>query len=136
MEVLMPEKLIIYDGHCVICNASVHYIYNYDETNSIHFANAESKAAEHLKNESNIEFNADLSVIFYSDGRLYFQSDAVIEVSRHLRFPLSLLKYLRFFPKGIRDWVYQLVAKNRYNMFSRRPSCIIPDKELQKRIVK
>jgi predicted DCC family thiol-disulfide oxidoreductase YuxK len=135
MEVLMPEKLIVYDGHCVICNASVHYIFNYDKTNSIHFANSESKAAEHLKNESNIEFNADLSVVFYSDDRLYFQSDAVIEVSRHLRFPFNLLKYFRFIPKGFRDWVYQLIANNRYRIFRRRQSCIIPDKELQKRIV-
>lgn len=135
MEVLIPEKLIIYDGHCVICNASVHYIYKYDKTKSIHFADSDSEVINQLRNKYSITLNPDISVIFFSGENFYFYSDAIIEISKSLRFPFNLLRYFRFIPKTWRDSLYLFVANNRYRIFKRREACIIPDKELQKRIV-
>lgn len=62
----MPEKLIIYDGHCVICNTSVHFIYKYDKTKSVYFANSGSEIVNHVKNKLRVTLNPDLSVIFLS----------------------------------------------------------------------
>lgn len=135
MEVLIPEKLIIYDGHCVICNTSVHYVYKYDKTKSVHFANSDSQIVNHLRNKYRITLNPDISIIFLSSDNFYFYSDAILEISKSLRFPFNLIWYFRFIPKRWRDSLYLVVAKNRYRIFKRREVCIIPDKELQKRII-
>lgn len=131
----IPEKLIIYDGHCVICNASVHFIEKNDKSNAIHFTNSQSEVVKILRDRYQKSINPEVSVIFFNHGSFYFFSDAAIEIARHLRFPYHLLTAIRILPKSWRDALYRLIANNRYRIFKRREQCILPNQNLKKKLV-
>ncbi len=129
------QKLIIYDAHCVICNSSVHFIAKHDKTNTIHFTHAETPAGQKYAHMLPDDLTPDMTVAFVSDSRVLVMSDAVIEVARHLRFPFNLLKGLKLLPKKWRDGLYRIIAKNRFSIFKRRQSCILPSPALREKVI-
>ena len=129
------QKLIIYDAHCVICNSSVHFIAKHDKTNTIHFTHAETPAGQKYAHMLPDDLTPDMTVAFVSDSSVLVMSDAVIEVARHLRFPFNLLKGLKLLPKKWRDGLYRIIAKNRFSIFKRRQSCILPSPALREKVI-
>ena len=63
------------------------------------------------------------SIIFISDEKIFFKSNAAIEIAKLLNGFPHYLKYVQFIPRPIRDIVYDLIAKNRYRLFGK--SCSI-----------
>ncbi|MFW5974861.1 MAG: thiol-disulfide oxidoreductase DCC family protein [Bacteroidota bacterium] len=129
------QKLIIYDAHCIICNASAHIIAKQDKTNTIYFTHAKTSTGQQYADMLPDNLTPDMTVAFVSNSRVYVMSDAVIEVARHLRFPFSLLKGLRLLPKTWRDGLYRLIARNRFRIFKRRQSCILPSPDLRVKMI-
>jgi len=71
----------------------------------------------------------------WEDGRAYRNSAAVLRIFRSLRFPWPAVYALIAVPAPLRDWVYRLVARNRYRWFGRRHSCMVPTPELRTRFL-
>jgi predicted DCC family thiol-disulfide oxidoreductase YuxK len=68
-------------------------------------------------------------------GRAYFKSDAAIEILS--RLPLWWwVRVLRIVPRMLRDAVYDLVARNRYRMFGRTETCLLPTPELARHFLR
>jgi len=131
----LPERLIIYDGHCVICNGSVRIISSNDKTESIRFTHSETELAKELSKQFPSDVNPETSVVFVDGGEIFGLSDAVIQIAKYLRFPYSLLRFARILPKQIRDKIYRLIASNRYRIFRRREQCILPGPQLKSKII-
>ncbi len=131
----LPERLIIYDGHCVICNASVRIISSKDKTDSIKFTHTETAFGSELSGKLPLNINPDASVVFMEAGKVHSLSDAAIEIAKYLKFPYNLLRFFKILPKGFRDKLYRLVANNRYRIFKRREQCILPGPKLRSKIV-
>lgn len=70
-----------------------------------------------------IDTNKTDSIIFVSDEKIFFKSDAAIEIAKLLNGFPKYLKYFQFIPRPIRDFVYDMIAKNRYRFFGK--SCAI-----------
>jgi predicted DCC family thiol-disulfide oxidoreductase YuxK len=70
---------------------------------------------------------------FINDGVCYERSDAVIQLSGFLRWPLTMIKWFRFIPKKWRDAYYNLVARNRKRLGTY--SCHIPDNDIKSRFL-
>ena len=130
-----PEKLVIFDGHCVICNGSVRTIAANDVTGSIRFTHSETLLSKRLSNEWPSYINPSASVVFIDNGNVYTMSDAVIQIAKYLRFPYNLLRFYKILPKGIRDKLYRFVANNRYRIFKKREHCILPGRNLRSKII-
>jgi predicted DCC family thiol-disulfide oxidoreductase YuxK len=41
----------------------------------------------------------------------------------------------RILPRALRDWLYRLVAKNRYRWFGKSETCMMPTPELRARFL-
>jgi predicted DCC family thiol-disulfide oxidoreductase YuxK len=41
----------------------------------------------------------------------------------------------RILPRGLRDWLYRLVARNRYRWFGKSDTCMLPTPELRARFL-
>ncbi|MDZ7774911.1 MAG: DCC1-like thiol-disulfide oxidoreductase family protein [Bacteroidales bacterium] len=130
-----PWHLVIYDAHCVICNSSVSVIAKNDKSGRIFFTNAETDTGKKYAGMLPATITPEMSVAFVSGGQVYVLSDAVIQIARKLRFPCSVLKYLKVLPKKWRDAIYLFVANNRFRIFRRRSQCILPGKALKDKIL-
>lgn len=68
------------------------------------------------------------------DGMAYFKSDSALMAARHLR-GMRWAGILMLLPRGLRDWLYDRVARNRYAWFGRDEACLLPTPELAARLL-
>jgi predicted DCC family thiol-disulfide oxidoreductase YuxK len=61
------------------------------------------------------------------DEKVLVRSDAVLHLCRELGGIWTMLTWLRLIPRSIRDWVYNLVARNRYRVFGKYDTCMLPE---------
>jgi predicted DCC family thiol-disulfide oxidoreductase YuxK len=73
--------------------------------------------------------------VLVTGGTSHMKSDAAIRVATYLRGGWKLLGAVRVVPRPLRDWAYDVVARNRYRWFGRAESCMVPTPELRARFV-
>ena len=116
-------NIVLFDGICNLCNASVRFISKHDKNSKIQFASLQSETAKQLLVNKAIDTKKIDSIIFISDEKIFFKSNAAIEIAKMLDGFPNYLKYFQIIPRAIRDIVYDLIAKNRYRLFGK--SCAI-----------
>lgn len=127
------RPLIIFDGVCHLCNASVAFIIRRDPRGVFSFTPLQGDHAKNLLwNVPAQVINTD-SVLLMENGRVYDRSEAALRICRRLPWPWNWIWVLRVIPKGIRDSVYGLMARNRYRWFGRREACMMPRTEWKDR---
>ena len=146
-------SLVLFDGVCNLCNSSVLFIIDRDPDARFRFAALQSEAAADALASVGAEVpdhaavsgavsgtvsgtvsGAD-SIVLIQDGSVYQRSDAALRIAQGLRRPWPLLGALLVVPRPVRDWVYDVIARNRYRWFGRRDACRIPTPELKGRFV-
>lgn len=123
--------IILFDGVCNYCNGMVNTIIKYDVKKRIRYSALQSNYTKKLFNDNKNDKSID-SIVFVEKNRLYFYSDAVLRICKILPFPFKLLYAFIVIPKFIRDYIYKIIAKNRYKWFGKREQCVIPSKEVKK----
>lgn len=70
------------------------------------------------------------------EERVLNRSEAVLRAGRELEVPWKTLATIaRIIPRGLRDLVYRFVARNRYRVFGKYESCMLPDPSQQNRFL-
>lgn len=134
----LPEnkKLILFDGVCNLCNASVQYVIKRDKKNLFMFAALQSDIGEQIINHYNIDTSKTDSILLYSkDDGIKIKSSAAIHIAKSLGFPRNLMAIFFIIPIPVRNWVYDYVAKNRYKWYGKQDSCWIPTPDLQAKFI-
>jgi len=135
MNYFNNKSIILFDGVCNLCNASVNFIIKYDKKSHFLFASLQSDVAkEILLQFSTKEINLD-SILLIEDKNIYEKSTAALKISRHLSNGYQLLYYFIIIPTFIRDFVYNYIAKNRYKWYGKRAQCMVPNSTLSKRFL-
>lgn len=131
------KTLVLFDGVCNLCNSTVQFIIRHDKSGRFQFASQQSEAGQRLLYRHGIPTEAALadSVVVIEREKVWLESDAAFHILYRLGGVWSILAVLWFLPKRLRDWAYRLVAKNRYRLFGRRESCMVPTPELKKRFL-
>jgi predicted DCC family thiol-disulfide oxidoreductase YuxK len=133
---LQDRNIILFDGICNLCNASVRFIIEHERKPEFLFASIQSDAGKQLLERHDLPPDDLQSVILIENGNIWFESIAVLKIGQTLRFPWSFLCHASFIvPKFFRDWVYKLIARNRYHWFGKRDICILPNENLQARFL-
>ena len=131
-----PHTIVLFDGVCNLCNQTVQFIIRHDSKGQFRFASQQSEAGQGLLNQHSIPQTTALadSVVVIEGDRVYLESDAALQIFRRLpRY--SWLYNFRYVPKPLRDWVYRVIAKNRYRIFGKQESCMVPTPELRSRFL-
>lgn len=130
------KKLILFDGVCNLCNASVNYVIKHDKKDTFRFAALQSEVGKQIVKEYNIDILKTDSILLYSENNgIHYKSSAALKIAKQLGFPLNLLPIFLIIPAFIRNCVYDYVAKNRYKWYGKRESCMVPTTELQKKFL-
>lgn len=128
--------ILFFDGVCNLCNAAVQFVIRHDAGGKIRFAALQSPAGEAARRAIQQQLGRiPDSLIFLVDGHYFTESDAALRVARHLDGGWRHLWQLRIFPRFLRNAVYRMVARMRYRLFGRKPSCMIPTPELRQRFM-
>lgn len=131
----LPDRLILFDGVCNLCNASVNFVIDRDPQALFSFASLQSEVGQLLLKHDGRPENSLESVMLWQDGRLYRKSRAALEIARQLNGAWPVLYAFIVIPPFIRDFVYGLIAANRYRWFGRMDQCRLPEPGVKKRFV-
>ena len=126
---------ILFDGVCNLCNGFVRFVIARDPAARFRFAALTSPAAIEALRRAGVAQPLPDSIVLIEDGRVYFRSDAALQIARHLRFPWPVACALALIPRFIRDAMYDCIAARRYRWFGRRETCMIPTPGLRGRFL-
>ena len=127
--------ILLFDGHCNLCNAWVQFIVKRDSAGAIRFASLQSGAGRRMLEEHKIDENYIESLVFFEEERFSVSSSAALRTLSYLDSWQKHLIFLAVVPRSLRDLVYRFIARNRYKWFGRREQCMIPTTELSKRFL-
>jgi predicted DCC family thiol-disulfide oxidoreductase YuxK len=126
------KKLILFDGVCNLCNASVLYVIKRDKKDLLMFAPLQSNIGKQIIKQYNLDTSKTDSILLYSKTNgLSVKSSAALQIAKHLGFPNNLMSIFFIVPPFIRNWVYDFIAKNRYKWYGKKDACMIPTPELK-----
>jgi predicted DCC family thiol-disulfide oxidoreductase YuxK len=127
------NPVIIFDGHCRLCHWSVQFLLRHDHKRLFRFATLDSNFVKGLAT-AHIAIQGD-SVLLWHNNKLYERSTAVIQMLRLLGGFWRLHATWLIIPPFLRNWAYDLVARNRYRMFGKFDNCPLPSSENQARFL-
>ncbi|MFL2756856.1 MAG: thiol-disulfide oxidoreductase DCC family protein [Dehalococcoidia bacterium] len=132
------HNIVFFDGYCILCNKFIDLLLNIDKNKCFYYtpltSNYAKKILENLDGPK-IEVKNINTVIYLKNQQLFFKSDAVIEIINELGGCYKACLALYLVPKKIRDWCYDLVAKNRYQIFGKMNHCRVIKQEEKYRIL-
>ncbi len=128
-------SILLFDGYCSLCNASVDFVLKRDANKKLLFAAIQSPAGQRVLKQYGYPSTYLDSLILVEKGKIYLGSTAALRVARQLRRGWPLLYPLIILPKGIRDRIYQWIGANRYAWFGRRERCRMPNPSEKERFL-
>jgi predicted DCC family thiol-disulfide oxidoreductase YuxK len=131
MEKSENKILILFDGVCNFCDDAVNFVIKRDKKNIFIFTPLQSVTGQEFLLKHKLDTVDLRSMIVVKDGKLFRKSNASLLITRHLPFPWPLLYIFKLVPFFIRDFFYDLFAKNRYHFFGKKESCMIPTAEVR-----
>jgi len=129
------NSVIIFDGVCNLCNGAVNFIIDRDTSANFQFAPMQSASATKILATLNLSRNNFDSIILIENGKFYIKSTAALRICKKLGALWPLLYIFILIPRTIRDYFYDIVAKNRYQWFGKREKCILPNAEIESRFL-
>ncbi|MFS0637790.1 thiol-disulfide oxidoreductase DCC family protein [Mesobacillus foraminis] len=128
------NPVILFDGDCNFCDSSVQFIINRDPKGIFQFASLQSEAGQELLKKHSVPADVD-SMILIEDEKVYYKSAAALRICRHLQGAWKMLYALIIVPSPIRNFVYDVIARNRYKWFGQKESCMLPPPSIRKRFL-
>ncbi|MGE0004554.1 MAG: thiol-disulfide oxidoreductase DCC family protein [Parvibaculaceae bacterium] len=120
----LPDGLLLFDGYCHVCSGGVRFLLARDEAQRFTYVPCQSPWGEEIMARYGIDRDFAESFAFVDKGRILFKSDAAIASA--IRLPgWRWVGVFRFLPQSLRDWAYDVLARNRYKWFGKRDTCLV-----------
>lgn len=121
------SHIIIYDGVCNLCNFWGRLILKYDPNHKFLLIPFQSEdSTKQLRDAGKENASFPDSIICIINGKVYEKSAAILAIASELPFPMRLLRFLKIVPAGLREPVYDIIAKYRYTLFGKSDYCRMP----------
>ena len=126
------KKIILFDGVCNLCDSAVQFIIKHDKKDIFRFISLQSDLGKEITNYLGINRTNLDSIILYQPGYAYYhKSQAVFKIAKDLGGIYSLSTIFSFLPSSLTDNMYDYIAKNRYNWYGKKVSCMLPTNDLK-----
>lgn len=142
---IVGRVLVVFDGHCGLCNGLVRWLLRRDEGDRLRFVAMESEkvagvVARHVAGGVGATNGSETMLVVRDAGgaaeRVLVRSDGVVALFEELPRPWPWVgAALKWIPLWARDLGYRLVARWRYRIWGRLESCPVPTREERKRFL-
>ena len=130
------KKIILFDGVCNLCDSAVQFVIQHDKNDVFRFVALQSDLGQEILKHIGINSNNIDSIILYEPGvAYYYKSSAALQIAKNLGGFLHFGTVFRIIPTGIRNQIYDYVAKNRYKWYGKKESCLMPRNELKSKFL-
>lgn len=129
------DHLLLFDGVCHLCDASVRFIVRHDPAGKIKFAPIQSPLGRELYTRHGLDPESPNAMLFITPHGAFQASDAALEIARALGGMWKIATLFKPLPQFLRDAAYYLIARNRYRWFGKDDACMMPTPELKARVV-
>lgn len=127
--------IVLFDGVCNLCSSSVNFIIKRDKNDLFRFVATQTAAGEQLSKLYGVSPISNDTLIVIEDGKVFTKSTAALRVAKRLSglWPAFIVLYAA--PRFIRDYFYNLIAKNRYKWFGKQDTCIMPSPDVRSKFI-
>ncbi|UOK41676.1 MULTISPECIES: thiol-disulfide oxidoreductase DCC family protein [Flavobacterium] len=136
MELPTNKKIILFDGVCNLCDATVQKVIKHDKNDTFRFVSLQSDLGKEIVRYIGIDITKTDSIILYEPGHAYhIKAEAAFEIAKSIGGIYSLLGLFAIFPNWLTNIGYDFVARNRYKWFGKKESCMIPTPEIKSKFL-
>ena len=129
------NPLILFDGICNLCNVLVQFILKRDARKMFRFASLQSESGQNLLIQYGLPLESFDTFVLIQENKIYLRSTAAIQIARQLGWIWKIGFLFRMVPRPIRDFIYSLIANNRYRLFGEKEVCMIPSPGMKDRFL-
>ena len=130
------KQLILFDGVCNLCNASVQYVIKHDQKDQFRYTALQSDLGQRIMKKFKIDRTSMDSILLYSpENGISYKSTAALKIASKLGFPRNVMSVFLIIPAFIRNGVYDYIARNRYKWYGKKEECMIPTAELKSKFL-
>lgn len=122
------RPILIFDGECALCSRSVRFVLKHDARKRFRFLPAQTPLGAALYTHYGKRSGDYETVMLIENGVALYKSGAAIRIAALLGLPWSLSNAARIIPSTLRDWLYDIVARNRIAWFGPR-ACYAPSSQ-------
>jgi predicted DCC family thiol-disulfide oxidoreductase YuxK len=134
-NIFIDHPVILFDGVCNFCNASINFIIQHDKKKVFRFAPLQSQAGQKLLQHYHLPTENFGSFLLIEKGIVYQKSTAALKVYSKLSWFWKWTQLGWLAPKFFRDAVYDLIARNRYKWFGKKETCMVPSSDVRNRFL-
>ncbi len=127
------HPVVLYDGVCKLCNGSVNFILRRDRKERLKLAPLQSDYGQAVLKKYGKNSDPMDSIMLLEGDRLTAKSTAILRISKYLDRAWPLCMIFLIIPRFLRDFIYDIVANNRYRWFGKYDTCRLPDPEFEDR---
>jgi len=126
------KKIILFDGVCNLCDATVQFLIKRDKKDIFRFVAIQSDLGQEIIQHIGIDTSKTDSIILYEPGHAYYyKAEAALRISKELGGIYALLGIFTLLPNVLTNIVYDYVARNRYKWYGKKEACMIPTPEMK-----
>lgn len=132
--------ILFFDGTCGVCSASVQFILAHERSKTLRFAALQDRIGTELLDRHPHLGSVD-SLVWYEHATasqpetVLVKSDAVLRIARYLGGGWRLFGLASLIPRAVRNFAYDLVARNRHRILGSTERCLIPPPEARERFI-
>ena len=130
------DTAVLFDGTCKLCNGWARFIIHYDHAHRIQLAAVQSPEGQELLRWAGLPLDKFNTLVLISNNKVSIRSEAMFEILGRLNAPWRWLTAARVVPAAMRDWMYDKIALNRYQLFGRYDSIHLPTADHDRRFLK
>lgn len=127
----IPHPVVLFDGVCNWCAFWVQFLIRRDRRRTFRFTALQSDAGQRLLKGVGLSPDLLTTMVLVEGDRYYLKSSAVLQVTKQMDGFWPLLFGFIVVPAVVRDFCYDLIARNRYHLMSRRESCLVRTAETE-----
>ena len=129
------HNIILFDGVCKLCNAWCSFVIKHDANHIFKLTSMQSEEGQLILKHFDLPTVNFTSMFYIEKNHIYDKSTAFIKIISLFSYPIKFLSILRVITLSLRNFVYDIIARNRYKIFGRYEYCVLPAADYLERYV-
>jgi predicted DCC family thiol-disulfide oxidoreductase YuxK len=127
--------IVVFDAQCLLCSRWVRFILKFDRRGVFRFASIQGATGQALLAREGLRVDGLQTLLLVDGGRSWQHTGAILRVLHALGWPWRAAWLLWLVPARLRDAAYRLIARNRYTLFGRSETCLMPPPDYARRFL-